>query len=272
MKVERYPVATPLRDYIRYYWSMTGKIGNHRLRSRDIPDGNPEVIINFGTPFGQVVEGNATQAQQNGGIKAQFDRPAIIEQSGEVDILGISFKPEGIYHFIKSDMFLFRNQALPIEMLVGESLFNRLRSELVPTKRLPLIEEFLLKKVPTIKTPHTILLESLSRVRSSSEAITIHQLCRDLKVSIKHLERLFKREIGITPKRFFDIMRINKLLSTLNPSSADWMHMVVSFGYHDQSHFCRDFQRITGQTPTQYMAQNDRFSDHYTYPSVDFLQ
>lgn len=272
MLIKRYPVAPPLRHYIRHYWSMTGKPGNQHIRSRDIPDGNPEVIINFGTAFGRVSEGKVTTAATNGAIKPQFDQPAIIEQSGDIDLLGISFKPEGIYHFVQSAMLPFRNEIVPIEMLVGESLFDQLRSEVIPSNRFTLLEEFLLKKLQTVKTPNALIRESLARVRSCPEAVTVRQLCRDLKVSIKQLERLYKQEIGTTPKKLFDIMRINKLLSQVKAAPTDWMHLVVSCGYHDQSHLCHDFQRFTGQTPTQYLAKNDRFSGHYTLQGVDFLQ
>ncbi|MCE7990762.1 MAG: helix-turn-helix transcriptional regulator [Roseivirga sp.] len=253
---------------------MTGRTSNGPVRSRDVPDGNPEVIINFGSPFFKTEASSTLKSPDNGAIKPQFDHSIIIEQSGDIDILGVCFRPEGFYPFIKTDLFALRNQTVSLDILIGQDLYNRLRDETDVLKRLSVLESFLLAKLSRTPPPHPLILESLSRVKFTQANTSIRQLCNDLKISTKHFERIYKKEIGTTPKQLFDIIRIKKLLTTLNESPVDWMELVANFGYHDQSHLCRDFQRLTGRSPTQFIAKNDRFSGHYQSLNnhVDFIQ
>lgn len=66
-----------------------------------------------------------------------------------------------------------------------------------------------------------------------------------------HLIRLFTRELGITPYRYLETVRINRTKELLGKGEplAD---TALKTGFSDQSHFTNFFKRLIGLTPKQY--------------------
>ncbi len=83
----------------------------------------------------------------------------------------------------------------------------------------------------------------------------------DLKVimdatgySYSTLERYFKRETGLTPKRFQTLQRFKKALRELHTTTnKDWQHYISKYDYYDQSHFIKEMRRFTGHTPSELL-------------------
>ena len=82
-------------------------------------------------------------------------------------------------------------------------------------------------------------------------------LLQDLEVdstiipsSYKTLSRLFQEVIGISPKEYVQIKRINQSLalfaSTKDIKSQD---LADQLGYYDSAHFINEFKKYTGKTP-----------------------
>lgn len=74
--------------------------------------------------------------------------------------------------------------------------------------------------------------------------------------SYSTLERHFKRETGLTPKKFQTLRRfrlaVNELYDTGN---TDWLHYVEKFGYFDQSHFIKEVKRYSSLTPGEILQR-----------------
>jgi AraC-like DNA-binding protein len=62
------------------------------------------------------------------------------------------------------------------------------------------------------------------------------------------LTRLFDRAIGLSPKRFARIVRLQSALRAL-PDGASWASVAFELGYCDQAHFIREVQDLFGCTP-----------------------
>jgi AraC-like DNA-binding protein len=81
------------------------------------------------------------------------------------------------------------------------------------------------------------------------------QLAEDVNMSQKHLERLFQRYVGHTPKTYARIARFQGALGSMTLSQGmDAVDLVSRFGYFDQAHLINDFKQFTGVTPGQYQA------------------
>ena len=72
------------------------------------------------------------------------------------------------------------------------------------------------------------------------------------KTSQRHVERHFKRWLGMTPKHYQRVLRIKKAIYHLrhckDASLADVAHQ---FGFSDQAHMTREFRAIARITPGQ---------------------
>lgn len=80
--------------------------------------------------------------------------------------------------------------------------------------------------------------------------LSMEQLARQIHISEKHMCRLFKKELGLTPKGYLLKVRMdsgkNLLLTTQNRIGD----IAVSVGYPSQMEFSKVFKRYFGVTPS----------------------
>ena len=68
------------------------------------------------------------------------------------------------------------------------------------------------------------------------------------------LERHFKKDTGLTPKRYQSLHRYKAAVEEIYLTrNNDWQHYVHKYGYFDQSHFIKEVKRYTTFTPTQLL-------------------
>ena len=72
---------------------------------------------------------------------------------------------------------------------------------------------------------------------------------------------LFRRHLGVTPKRFAEVCRHHDFLQRL-PVEGElptWTELLAHGPYYDQPAFIREFRRFTGMTPTAYLEHRRRY-------------
>ena len=69
------------------------------------------------------------------------------------------------------------------------------------------------------------------------------------------LTRLFDRQVGLSPKRFARIVRLQAALRAL-PKTKNWASVAIELGYFDQAHFIRDVRELFGSTPREVMRMS----------------
>ena len=72
-------------------------------------------------------------------------------------------------------------------------------------------------------------------------------------VSPRHLERLFQEQVGVSPKVFGKLLRLEHALE-LAGAKSNWADIASRCGYFDQSHMVRDFRAMIKATPVEFMA------------------
>ncbi|MEP2935455.1 MAG: AraC family transcriptional regulator [Gilvibacter sp.] len=89
------------------------------------------------------------------------------------------------------------------------------------------------------------------------------EVCADFKLqnimeatnySYSTIERYFKRETGLTPKKFESLKRFRSVLTAIcETKDNDWFKYVNDYNYYDQAHFIKDIKKYTKATPTQVL-------------------
>jgi transcriptional regulator GlxA family with amidase domain len=73
-----------------------------------------------------------------------------------------------------------------------------------------------------------------------------------------HLQRIFKKAVGLTPKEYLLRLRV-KMTMQLLKQGLTLSEIVSLTGFTDKSHLTRTFKQITGLTPKSYAEQmNDQ--------------
>ncbi|WP_027185090.1 helix-turn-helix transcriptional regulator [Desulfovibrio inopinatus] len=88
-------------------------------------------------------------------------------------------------------------------------------------------------------------------VLSFQGQIRVDELASDSGMSCRTLERLFKDEVGIPPKAFIRMIRLQKAVEKLRMGSYGRLtDIAYDSGYTDQSHFIKDFKQLFGDLPS----------------------
>lgn len=95
-----------------------------------------------------------------------------------------------------------------------------------------------------------------------SERITLDRLCRRTGLSKSTLLRAFTREMGITPYRYLETLRVNAAKALLERGVPP-LEAALRTGFSDQSHFTNCFTRRIGLPPGMY--QNIRREGETTH-------
>lgn len=107
--------------------------------------------------------------------------------------------------------------------------------------------------------PDSTLARVLSHMREHfSEALDNGALARLAGRSVRAFERLFARQMHLTPQQYLRRVRVRLACHPLVHSRRSLGDIAHAHGFCDQSHFTREFRRETGMTPGEYRL---RFSD-----------
>ena len=85
--------------------------------------------------------------------------------------------------------------------------------------------------------------------------VPISDLALKVGISTRQLERLFRHWVGLSPKRFGQIMRVRGLREHMKQQNqtVSLADLAAEAGYVDQAHFNREFKQVAGLTPGQYL-------------------
>lgn len=86
--------------------------------------------------------------------------------------------------------------------------------------------------------------------RHRSAPVSMSELARAVNLSPTHLSRLFRRELGRSPARVWRELRLDHAKRLLQTSFLTVKQVMGTCGWSDPSHFCREFKRRHGYTPT----------------------
>lgn len=82
----------------------------------------------------------------------------------------------------------------------------------------------------------------------------IDALARDLGVSRQHLTRHFKSDVGVGPKAFARIARMQRVVTAIERGRHDFARLALDHGYVDQSHLAHEVSALVGLSPSGLFA------------------
>jgi AraC-like DNA-binding protein len=100
--------------------------------------------------------------------------------------------------------------------------------------------------------PVSALFERISYINPS---MTVAQCAADLGVEIRRLERIVRRDFGMTPKQVLRRARALDIASHLRGVADHNEAEALMLRYYDQSHLNRDFTALIGLSPRQFAKQ-----------------
>lgn len=104
--------------------------------------------------------------------------------------------------------------------------------------------------------PSAVLGRVLAHVRARfAEPIDNAALATVAGRSVRAVERLFQRHLGVSPQQYLRRLRVRLACRALVHGGTALTDVALAHGFYDQSHFVREFRRETGLTPGAYRVR-----------------
>jgi len=171
-------------------------------------------------------------------------------------IAGVKFRPGGFYAFLRQSVSSFAAQGSPLATVfpgATESFKNTLLGQ--PDEKIVAMLETLLRgNHPCPDEKLDTIAKVLDMLQRDASLQTVTAVARACDMSERSLQLLFQTRVGVGLKW---IMARKRLLSVAQGVRAQdypsWAEAAAEFGYNSQSHFSREFKRVVGLSPSEYM-------------------
>ncbi|MCR8848453.1 helix-turn-helix domain-containing protein [Rossellomorea sp. SC111] len=119
------------------------------------------------------------------------------------------------------------------------------RMDIVETKLI-----LLLRSLGNHRSPE-LLQTSLHNIFMNHGMNSIQTLAKKVSYSERTIRRVFKEELGVSPKEFSRIIRFQSMLKNLHSvQNGSLMEVALNYGYFDQAHFSNEFKHFYGLVPS----------------------
>ncbi|ERS10319.1 AraC family transcriptional regulator [Marinobacter sp. EN3] len=164
------------------------------------------------------------------------------------ELAGIRFQPAIGYGLIRQHfgrpMVLTRD---PRQLPGLIPLFSRLKTCCNNVSRVSTMQSWAENNFRLTRLIPGALQQALDCIRDDAEPGSLTQ---HLEVSQRHVERLFKHWMEMTPKQYQRILRVKRAINYIREhGQVNLAEIAHQFGFSDQAHMTREFRTIARITP-----------------------
>lgn len=263
--VLRPPRAT-LRPFVRALWvsDRLGAPAEPGVREHAIPTGEMHIVIRLSdAPVRLFAGDDDCHGRSVGHAVVAGPRPVfhVKDASSPFYSVGVQLHPSisSALFGVPADRLAERHVAL--DDVWGDTAARDLRERLLeardPRSQLDSLEQALAARLPLVQGMHPAVAMALERFRVMS---AVAPVVAESGYSHRAFIAMFRRTMGMTPKRYLRLMRVRRVLGRIGrePMAA----LALDAGFSDQAHFVREFQAITGVTPSYYRRVRSAAASH----------
>ncbi len=208
----------------------------------------PTFWINLGPSYSLVLNGITHRIKANSAIAVTRNVTSERLNHPADYLFTVKFYPGALKHLIDVDLTKLRSGLVELNELLPGCLIQQIRSVKCFEQRVSLIEQFVLQKMSNKKaTDHytNLVMQTICFYDENGMKFNINELTFKTFTTSKTLRRYFERVIGISPKQYFESVRLRTSLSSFLSDRKSFNP--VEYGYYDSSHFYRSVAGFTGE-------------------------
>ena len=254
--------GAPVSHFVENMWLVRGRVP---VASRQmlLPDGVMVVIFNLGEPQklcerADVRRHAIFRASWVSGLQPQ---PIVIEQAGTYHLAGIRFRPGGAFPLFRFALTELTGRVVELEDIWGAQA-GEVREQLGATRSdgalLRCLERWLVARLRREELPDCRI--SCAAALLQRGGTGVGRVAAEVNLSPKHLVHEFGRRVGLTPKQFGRVQRLQRTIGWIGARPrVDWAAVALHHGFYDQAHLINEFQELAGLSPTEYLARRSPY-------------
>lgn len=258
------PPSIELSGLIRHYLFLNIAEAT-TLKLRLFSDGNAGIVLNSYTNL--ILD---SRPLPEAFLYGQITKYKEVYCQGPAQLSIIVFHSHGLHRILNTPASELNNKIIPLADLFGAAGIT-LQRDIAATGELSEKINYMEDFVRKIANRHQsagdpLVTTALDFIQRHKGVIPIHHLTGIIGCHPRQLERKFNTAIGISPKDLCNIVRVHSFIKLLqSDTKPNLTGYAYESGYYDQAHLIREFRKITGLTPSQYLRNS-------TPLAVNFLQ
>lgn len=255
-----YSAPKNLSHIVESYWTNT-------LHPEDfqqeydyiIPDGSTEAIFMLnGNYLRDDEENKAKHLVEYCSLVPAFNKAIKVYQKPFTRCLGIRFRPGALQQLVGISLQELDQTAYPLQEVMPEladlAMDETLKNTSTP-KIISKINSWLLTQTKEPIQNH-IISAFITETIEKKGSIRIKDFCASFGMHKSTLEKNFKHATGLSPKQYANLIRFNYLLNKMLFSGSNLTETGHELGYFDQSHMIKDFRKVMGISPLEFLEKN----------------
>src|SRR5262245_57622193 len=252
-------VREPPAALAGFVQSMTYEAGHQTEASREriLPGATMSLWVNLNVDEFRFYspDDHGTMRRLPGAIlEGPRDRATVVEIEGGRSQLSVTFTLGLAPPIFRLPPQVARNEWVSLEDLWGRdgaAARERLLEAGTPDEKLRILELLLLAQLPHAPQPDPAVLIGVAALE---RGVPVTVVANELGLLPSTFRRRFLDQVGVTPKRFARVRRLQQVVRAIEGVPAvDWSGVAAEHGYCDQAHLVDDFKDLVGLTPTAYL-------------------
>ncbi|WP_330333237.1 helix-turn-helix domain-containing protein [Streptomyces sp. NBC_00536] len=247
-------------------------------RRVEVPNGLVTMVVNFAAPVRVSRAGSGPGTAYSSLVNGLRTDATVGEHDGRMHGVEVHLAPWMAFTLFGVPMWELRDRVVPLSDLLGPSahvLEARLAREPGWPGRFALLDALLLERAAAGPAAAPQTAWAWDRLVESGGTVPLAALARGTGWSPRHLEQRFREQIGLSPKTAARVLRLQRALRMLAGGAAASV-IASACGFYDQAHLHRDFRRMTGFAPGEFLVHRgngarpvDRLPGQVTSALVD---
>lgn len=252
----------PAAEWVERVWSTAWDLPAGVTRTTSLI---PHPSIDLTAERGGVARagGRGDGVWLTGVVTTRFD----VALSGSGGAAGIKFHPGGFTAWCGVSAARLTDRVLPAaSLLAGAEALRELPADAHAAA--PALLDFVEARAADAEPVPTRLRQALALVQRP--AVTrVDDLAEHCGCSIRSLQRLLRRYVGVGPKWLIRRQRMHDAVAALDAGTTETLaELATRLGWYDQSQFARDFTRLVGVSPASYRDRSCATAEPPRRPSA----
>ena len=251
MRYAEYLPAPELASIVERFWLLEGTAAG--APDAIIPDGRVELVLHYGGTFWRHLPAEPPIRQPASLIVGQMVAPVVLAPEGYSGVAAIRLRPAAVRTVLGCPAHAIAGRFVDLDAVCGPTreLRDRLAGAGGDAERIRLLAAWLRRMVRRTTRPQ--LDAAVAAIVTSGGRASIDRVAEITGLGLRRIERQFHEEVGLGPKTFARIVRLQAALARIREGRR-LSEVAIDCGYYDQAHMARDFRQLAALSPSVWQA------------------